>query len=510
MGTRGHLFVVRGHLDVIQHDAALIGLDEDCWVDPRDRFLFPDGPPERPRSWPEGWGRSPGRPVWMVQSGDGSPEEVLTRMRRAVSAVAVAQLPLGGGRTRPLLAMPVLPVPTPRAGTAGAAGTAGTAGSAGSAGTAGTAGAMSPDLAPHAWLLVLLETLRKLSYEHDVDVVLVAQDPGEYAAAQWIRRDWVDLPEHLEPHAVELGVLASRGHLGVFLGTSAGCSAGAVTPGEALAEIAAATDGVDPEDARGLSTAELAELVRLHDEEGGRVLLRSIVARVKRPGLVHALLAASGAHEFVTTAQDTLLERALTEVHDDVPAVLPWSRDTAAPAWVAKTRGDLDHPRDLCLVGPDDTAPSVSLLRGLTLTRHLLVVGSHLDEPELLSALRRPDDEVPAARCGTLLDLEPEGRTASAALWGDRLEQVRVGESADEHGAAELHRTLLLLLDRICVHATRPDRWLLDERFSPLLAPRDQVFAGQVRALLQVLPSDTPTWTPLLRGGEEMGWLGRP
>ena len=493
MGTRGHLFVVRGRLDTVQHDAALIGLDEDCWVDPRDRFLFPDGPPRRPRSWPEGWGRSPERPVWMVQAADGSPEEVLTRLRRAVSAVAVARLPLAAGRPRPLLALPVLPVPKPRP-------------------------IPSPstrrrrkdgDLAPHAWLGVLLETLRKLAHEHDVDVVLVAQDPGEYAAAQWIRRDWDDLPEHQELAAVELGTLASRGHLAVFLGTEAGRSAGVATPDEALAELVAATDGIDPQAARHLGTAELAELVRLHDDEGSRQQVRTIAERAERPGLVHALLASSGVAEFVTTAHDSLLERALTEVHDDVPAVLPWSRDTAAATWVAKLRGDVDHPRDLRLTGADDGSPVVSLLRGLTLTRHLLVLGSHLEEPELLNALRRSGDPVPGTSCGTLLDLEPEGRSARAALWGDRLARVRVADVDDEHGPAETHRTLLLLLDRICVHATRPDRWLLDERFTDLLAPRDQVFAGQVRALLQLLPSDTPTWTPLLHGGERLGWLGR-
>ncbi|MFC6152164.1 hypothetical protein [Nocardioides yefusunii] len=487
MGSRrpntGQLYVVRGHLDSVQHDAALLGLDEDCWVDPRDRFLLPDGKAERPRSWPEGWGRVPEHPVWLVQSHDGTPDEVLLRLKRVVSAVAVARLPSSAGRTLPLLAVPVLPVPRPR--------------------PDATRRPALP-LAAHTWLSLQLEALRDQAAEHGVDIVLLAQDAGEYAAAQWIRRTWpCDLGPELDQHAQVLGGRAALGQAALFLGTAAGISAGLPDHTSTLRALLAAIPSLSGVDSGAVSPAEQASLVRLHDPDGSTRRWVETVRDAGRPGLLHALVAGTGITQVVTACPDTMLEQALEEVHDHPPAVLPWRADVTATATVVKSRGDVEHPGDLSLTPPNVHAPAASVLRGLATTHHLVVLGSHLDETELTDALRRPGDPVPGQRCGTLLDLAPTGREHVSALWGDRLARIRVSDD----GSGGPHRTLLRFLDRVGVHASGPQHWLLDERFAGLLPPRDQVVATQVRAVLDLLPGDSTLWAPLLHQAERLGWM---
>lgn len=482
MGNTGQLYVVRGHLDSVQHDAALLSLDEEMWVDPRDRFLLPDGTAPRPRSWPEGWGRVPERPVWLVQSHDGTPAEVLVRLKRVVSAVAVARLPQQAGRRLPLLAVPVLPVPKPRP---------------------DATGRTPASLPAHEWLSQQLDALREQAAEHGVDVVLLAQDAGEYAAAQWIRRTWeCDLGPELDQHAQILGARAALGQVAVFLGTSAGVSAGVPSHASTLSHLVGSIPSLTDVDPHAVTAAEQASLVRLHDPDGSTRRWVNQVRAVGRPGLLHALVAGTGVTHVVTACPDTMLETALTEVHGHAPAVLPWRADVTAAATVVKSRGDVEHPQDLSLTAPNVHAPAASVLRGLLTTHHLVVLGSHLEETELTDALRRPGDPVPGERCGTLLDLVPTGRQNVSALWGDRLARVRVADD----GTAGPHRTLLRFLDRMGVHASGPQHWLLDERFAGLLPPRDQVVATQVRAVLDLLPDDSTLWAPLLHQAERLGW----
>lgn len=470
MGTGGHLFVVRGHVEALQWEAALVGADRQCSIDVADRPLFPSGPPPVPRTWPEGWGRSGEPNVWMVQSHDGSVEDVLTHLRRALADVATAGLVPAAGREVPLVAVPLLGIPS------------------------------AGDTRAHQWLRNLIETLREAAREHAHDIVLITQDTAEHAAAQTLRREHSQLDPAAERAAADLGARARAGSLALFLGSSWARGAGVPDRAELIDGLVEENEGTAGQDLSGLTLDERSRLVVLHDEDGTRRHLVRALSAVERPGLVHALVASLATDEVVTTAQDSLLVRAGADALGTAPALLTPTSQVEGGRWIAPLRGHVAEPSSLTLTAPQTPGATTALLRGLTLTRHLLVIGSHLDEPELTTALRHPGDPFPGRRCGTYLDGEASGQQGRAALWGDRLARVRLG--GDDVSPA---RALEIFLDRVGMHAADSSTWLLDERFASLLAPRDQVYATQLRSVLGLLPHASSTWAPLTEHVQQLG-----
>lgn len=487
----GHLFIVHGRIEDVTHDAAIIPVGDEfefnpIWVPMVGRR------PNCPARWNERrWGRVVNAPsrVWAVSIGDGFAGygDILRRIRAVLDRIAERQpgRSIAGGRTRALVAVPVVGI--------------------GYGGFGYERGAV---------LKALVGALGEAVERLPLDVALVTPEPAVYAAAQWARRQHaVPLEPRYEQAAAELGHRARRGDLALLLGAGVSVPAGLPTWHQLISQLAAEVDGLDIDVTRGdLSATDQAELIERIDSQNFPERVARITGAAHRPSLLHTLLAGLDCREVITTNYDELYERAVRGSGRTIDSVMPWASAHGADRWILKLHGDVAHPRQIVLTRRHmvryDAAnrPSASLLQSLLLTRRLLVVGASMTDDNVIrlahevQAYRQHHQPGITATFGTVLDAQ--GDEVRGRLWDDQLEWLAFSEGDVARGSRQVE----IFLDRVATHASRESSWVLDSRFEGLLPESEWAMADAARRLLATLPQREGTkWSPLVRQLREMG-----
>jgi hypothetical protein len=492
----GHVFVVGADLRRLVCDDVLVPTDRSLRVTTEWRRLLPDvlvgsedrngvcldlgwDGDERVLEVPDRRAGEPGRQLWLVDTVDDrerDPEDALRWLvdgaREALAAVARREVPTPvHGRARRLVALPALGT-----GWGGAAGQRGTL------------------------LQRLLPVLREAAQAHDFDVALVLRGPSDLAAAQRVRRaeagSW-DLPGHLRELAEDLGERAGRGQLAVFVGAGVSAAAGLPTWEQLLDELAERS-GLDDALRAGLSRLPAQDSAALLARELGREQLETFVKERFGPGhyaLAHALIADLPVQEFVTTNYDPLVELAAADIGREL-SVLPF--DEAAPGrpWLLKLHGDAAHPESVVLTREeylqfgDTRAALAGVLHSLLLTRHVLFVGTSMQDDDLIriahqvrSATRAPGAG-PRQRSGTVLALLED--PARARLWEQDVQTVAIAPT--DTPPVEAARLLEVLLDCIGCLSTPPTGYLLDPAYRGMLSDEERALAEALQQVERTVP----------------------
>jgi hypothetical protein len=465
----GHLFVVRGRLEELRHDAVVVTTDQH--FDVAEHWAAVHGVLDPGALRPDGWGSprvrygraSDGRPLWFLDvtlAPGESLKDMLLRLRGLLGEVAAAEIEPSGRRV-PLLSMPVPGI--------------------GRGGFHGSSGAV---------IDALLRTMSEVLIDLPLDVVLVADDAAAYAAVQARRRQvggwpaWVDAAE-----VSRLATLARDDGLALFVGAGVSIPAGLPSWRELLDEIAQHSE-IQAEAANGaLDDMSLLDQAELLQRLVGPELQKIVVQRCAdlTPALGHALLAALGCSEVITTNYDRGYELAVASQGRPRPvAVLPWELPQPGVPWVLKLHGDVDHPDSIVLsrgqmVQYDNTwRPAGSLLQAVLLTRHLLVVGASMTDDNVLRLTHEVREFRHASGVdgvlGTVLSVEPQ--PVRERLWAGDLTWVTLGDEALE-GA----RRLEIFLDAVAAHACDDGAYLLDPRFGGLLGDQERRLSNALREL---------------------------
>lgn len=479
----GHVFVVRGTLELLIADDLLISTDSVGSVG--HQFYGALGwtvgeppPPAEAPSFAAGQrvfplpARDGGPRRWLVAVGADYGEEVpwlLEGIRGALLDAVAAGKGQSSRGIRQRIAMPVMGV--------------------GKGGFNAHRGAVIDGL---------LKVATAVALEHGVDVVLVAFKPSDYSALQAVRRRRHDAPLRgdVESVAVELATHARNGRLALFMGAGTGIPAGLPSWDQLVSQLAADVrleDSAGLEKLNPLDAAEVLrrETVRRAGELSGKSLGDFVVERIGRPpryALSHILLAALQAEHVITTNFDQLYEAAVAAVQGErPPVVLPNSGDGAiesaldSSGWLLKLHGDVGDASSIVLdrrsfVRYDATRrPLGGVLQTTLLTKHLLVVGASMNDDNVIrlvhevSALHE-DGNRTSRRLGTVLTLTHE--PLRRHLWAPEFTHVHVGAQTDT--LAEAGRGLEIFLDRVALLAAPMHTHLLDPRYRELLATQPE------------------------------------
>jgi hypothetical protein len=490
----GHVFVIGADLTRLSCDDVLVPTDRGLRVAPGWRRLVPghlvtaeadDGACVGGLRWSgdERVLEVPGedaRRVWLVDTVAGDVDGrqgldwLLDGAREALDAVAKRTVdePVHG-RARRLVGLPAL----------------GT----GWGGAAGERGAL---------LQQLLPVLREAAADHGFDVALVLRGPSDLAAAQRVRRvedgNW-DLPPHLFDLARQLGEMAIRGQLAVFIGAGVSAAAGLPTWERLVGELAERS-GLDEDLRAGLTELDPQDSAALLARELGRGDLREFVSERFGPGeyaLAHALVADLPVQEFVTTNYDPLVELAASGIGRTL-SVLPFDEAEPGRPWLLKLHGDAAHPESVVLTREeylqlgDARAALAGVLHSLLLTRHVLFVGTSMLDDDLIriahqvrSALRVPGQEH-RRRTGTVLALRED--PVRSRLWEQDVETVAMAPA--EASPATAARRLEVLLDLIGCVSTPPTGYLLDPAYRGLLDAEERALAEALVGVVKTMPGE--------------------
>ncbi|SNS89969.1 SIR2-like domain-containing protein [Geodermatophilus pulveris] len=490
----GHVFVVGADLRRLVCDDVLVPTDRSLRVTSEWRHLLPDDvvTSEDPDgvclglAWRDGervlrvpGGRAGERGLWLVDTVDEQQRDgedalrwLVDGARLALTAVARREVSAPvHGRARRLVALPALGT-----GWGGAAGQRGTL------------------------LQRLLPVLREGAAEHGFDVALVLRGPSDLAAAQRVRRaepDSWDLPEHLAELAADLGERARRGQLAAFVGAGVSAAAGLPTWEQLLDELAGRT-GLDDGLRAGLARLPAQDAAALLARELGREELERYVQERFGPGqyaLAHALIADLPVQEFVTTNYDPLVELAAADIGRDL-AVLPFDEAEPGRPWLLKLHGDAAHPASIVLTREeylqfgDSRAALAGVLHSLLLTRHVLFVGTSMQDDDLIriahqvrSAVQAPG-AAPRRRSGTVLTLTDD--PARARLWERDVQTVAMAPA--DTPPAEAARLLEVLLDCLCCLSTPPTGYLLDPAYRGMLSGEERALAAALQQVEGAVP----------------------
>ncbi len=505
MTDPGHVFVVRGRIENLDHDATILPTDSVFSIEKQWAAALgasaelagssawkPTARALRPAAWSErGWGRTLEgadevpllRPTWFLDAvrygddGDHSLALVVDRLSATLAAVAAAAVEPGSRRPRPLVAVPTLGV------------------------GGGGFGHMRGQVIDR-----LLRACEEAVATLTIDVVIVAANPSDHAAFEARRRasastHQVHLGKDLTDAAEALADRVTDGSLALFLGAGVSMSAGLPSWDELIRGLST-TAGVD---LKGItSPLDQAELLRRKlGDRLGKEVAASVLDR-QRYGLNHALLAALDCQEVVTTNYDGLYERAVADAGRGVIPVLPFDRVLPRSPWLLKMHGDASHPETIVLsrsdfVGYDARSrPMGAVVQALLMTKHVLVVGSSMTDDNFLRLAHEvvsfkssgkakgylADDQDALGTVVTLVE-KPAGRL----IWEGRFDYVAASRYKKESGASARH--LAIFLDALSMHAT-PSAHLADPRYAALL-PDDEArgIAQAARDLKRRVDSST-------------------
>ncbi len=509
---RGHLFVVHGDMTELVADAFVIPTDinfsvRESWhglLDATTRRKVYER--HRPEDWHgRRWGRSrESRNVWFIDVGDGH-ERYLPRLEELLEE-AVTMLgqtaPETGKRPVPLLALPVLGI--------------------GGGGEGARQGAV---------LGRLVTLCRDVVDRRRVDLVLVTPNAQVHGALQHLRRADPDLffpsaalTADERQAAKEIADKAQDGSLALFIGAGASMPAGLPSWGRLLEElvkkvglepaVVAAFGKLDDLDKAELLQAQFAAANRQADAEGelGQHV-HQLLAHYQRPAISHCLLAALRCPQAVTTNYDNLYENAAKNARigdGGLVVALPGEIPGPGQRWLLKMHGTIEKPKTIVLTRQDfvdfnaASGPSGAVFQSLLLTKHVLVVGSSLNDDNVLRLVyevgRYRRQHAAEAVLGTVLAVEDD--PARQLLYRGTF-NWRVFEGA---GQDEKARRLEVFLDCVVAHAVSDRAWLLDPRFGDLVQedPERQKLVADLREVARRLPAD-PTWEPVRKLMTDLG-----
>lgn len=538
----GHVFVIQGAMAHLDCDAVVVSTDSRFsvrghWSDTlgtgllNDERRHADADALRPERWTERrFGRarepepgvSPPRPTWLldvVPDGDVASVHgiagVMKRLEHVLRDVAGATIRPEHQRFVPLVALPVVGV------------------------RGGGLGSLRGSVAE-----LQLEVCERLSHELGLDVVIVTTSPSDYTAFQSRRRARLDQrhPQAADDEAArrlaearELGSLARRGGLALFIGAGVSMSAGLPAWGDLITHLknraAEVEHGIGAFELDDWSDLDKAELLRgVLGERFGTVVAEKV--RAERYGVSHAILAALGCREVVTTNFDDLYEKAASDVGGGAAvSVMPHGHLPVTGPWLLKMHGSASEPNSIVLsrsdfVGFDaKSGPMGSILQSLMMTRHLLILGASMTDDNVLrlaleviaftsnATTKTPDpaaahpsrlERKAGSELGTVVTLGPDA--ARAQLWKGRFRYVSASDEKDLNKAV---RDLAIFLDTVAVYAAGTSH-LVDGRYANLHPqPEANAIARQARDLLrrvEDLPDELQgTWMPLAEALRNLG-----
>ena len=481
----GHFFITKGDLTKLDCDALLLPTDTGMWVTTLWSDLVGRGPndegPLRDITSPSGWGESvhtylyrnpEGRTpaVWLTNIGHQPKERLLDNVRAFLDeASRHSSSPV------PRLALPVV----------------GTA----DGGHKEDKGMVFDSLVPF---------LIQYAATHPVDIVLVAFERKDYAAAQRARRridksaDTTRTPlwdlgprsEDLSQLSSELAEACTLDQLVPFIGAGISAAAGVPSWQVLLDELfihAQVGNEADLRAFRELDVRDQASLIRqsIGNEDDYHRAISSRIGRA-RHSLSHGLLASLGTTENVTTNYDELFELAC-DGPDSELAVLPYEpveRDRNH-RWLLKLHGSLSQPADMVFTRDDYLGLSsragalFGLVQAMLLTRHMFFVGYSLSDESFhkvlheVRAARRGNKVTQSkqqARLGTALVLYPE--PFFHKLFEQDLKIVPFAEPGEDPDSAA--RRFEIFLDHLAYQAADVSPFLLDPKYATMLDLAEQ------------------------------------
>lgn len=460
----GHLFVAQGDLTRLACDAVVIPCDSRLNVNKAWERVLPVDLPVGDR---EDWRRidgvqglngvvpqpaSEGRLVraFVAVELETTPEEIVDRLWKALIQVA-EDLALPVCRVKPLIGMPLV-----------------------GTGYGGLDGRRAEVIAK------LLD--RHRSQPLSVDLALVLLDCRDFAAVQNQRKasiDWAELDKGLQDRADELGQLAGRHELSLFLGSGVSRPTGLPDWQELLERLAAAVPMGTPSTENGFEEAATPVKTKLGERYYGE-MVRQLTT--DKHAIGHALLAGLGVQQMVTTNFDRGMELALEALPGRGFRVLARELAEGGMPWLLKLHGDILQPESLILTSEDverhamEGAPLRGVVQSLLLTSHLLFVGFSFKDNDFLE-LANAVSHVRAVAAGAL------GTTVGTALALTQrdAESVEYDELAfiamPDHDRGEAARRLEIFLDRLAWSAATSRElsaeYLLDDRYKSGLADPD-------------------------------------
>ncbi|GAA2725638.1 hypothetical protein CAE01nite_20340 [Cellulomonas aerilata] len=432
--------------------------------------------------------------VWFVDVADRSSgtalkeqaRQALDRVRETLADIADSGIGPASGRPRPLVALPTLGV-----------------------------GGGGFDQVRGFVVDGLIRVCEEAVEAAEIDVVIVAATASDYAAFQQHRRVISEHPVHIGVDGLEqartLATKVRDGSIALFLGAGVSMSAGLPSWGGLIEELAG-THATDV-----LSLASPLDQAELLQERLGNLQAQvaDLISEKRRYGLNHALLAALGCREAVTTNYDHLYERAMADAGQRVVPVLPFENPAPEAPWLLKMHGDVAHPHSIVLTRSDfvgyhaRSGPLGAVVQALLLTKHLLVVGASMTDDNFLrlahevlafrAANRGENGE--SSPLGTVLTLDPQ--PVKAELWRNRFDYVAASVPSADDGV--LARRLAIFLDSIAMHAAEP-RHLADPRYDYLLDDDGRAIAEAARELAKVIDARAAGgWEALRRTLEQHG-----
>lgn len=196
----------------------------------------------------------------------------------------------------------------------------------------------------------LLAGARSSAERHGVDVVIVAYEPSDHAAFQYIRRSeskW--LSTDLDRAAEHLAGKARSGDLALFVGAGVSMSSGLPSWDDLTKALMEMSPGEPLGSDHSLNALDLAELISIEDANFRKNVVDELSTDAK-PGLGHALLAGLGCDEVVTTNFDLLYERAANYRDNGLTVtVLPWNTLAERRPWLLKMHGDINNQDSVVL-----------------------------------------------------------------------------------------------------------------------------------------------------------------
>jgi hypothetical protein len=393
----------------------------------------------------------------------------------------------------------------------------------------------------------LLPVLYKLANVYGLDVALAAPEPGSFAAAQAARHKLLHAkvvtenqawPQELSmdrrAKADELARYASQGKLALFLGAGVSTSAG-LPDWKGLLDQVARRAGMTHEwkEVKQLDVSLLDQPVIIqrwleHKKGAGKqqktlgALVSLLLKSHYRHSLTHGLLAGLPVREVVTTNYDQLFEDAWTETREgeeEKPPVIPYQIGPNLHRWLLKLHGSVEYPDDIVLTREDflryteQRGALTGIVQSLLITRHLLLVGFSLDDPnfyEIVDAVRRVlkrKKDKQEDKLGTAL--MTERKRPVQVLWTDELNWLSTSE-ADKY-TPEAGRVQEIFLDYLSSHVRDASRLhhLLNDRFKGVLDEDERKLAETLQNLGAEIPQKvqrSPAWQQVVDWLSELGY----